>query len=398
MFFKYKIKTDKEEIIEGEIEIGDEKLATEILSKKGTIIFLKEKKRRFFGLPFFQKIKSKDLVIFSRQLAVMVSTAMPLVKAFESLAEQTSQPSLKKIIIEIKEDIKGGMRLSASLRKFPQVFNSLFVNMVKTGETVGKLDEVLNYLADEQEKDYELRNKIKGALIYPLIIFCLVVVVLVIMMTFIIPRLSSLIIETGMQLPITTRILISLSNFFVKYWWLVFGILISAIFLFKKITQRGKGREILDRMKIKLPIFGEIFQKIYLIQFSRSLSTLLTGGTPLILALKVVEDVVPNTLYKELISQTSKEVEEGRSIATAFSKSKEIPAMISQMLVVGEQTGQIDLVLNKMANFYAREVEGLIGRLASLMEPLIIIFLGFGVAIMVSAIILPIYNLASAGL
>jgi len=398
MFFKYKIKTDKEEIIEGEIEIGDEKLATEILSKKGTIIFLKEKKRRFFGLPFFQKIKSKDLVIFSRQLAVMISTAMPLVKAFESLAEQTSQPSLKKIIIEIKEDIKGGMRLSASLRKFPQVFNSLFVNMVKTGETVGKLDEVLNYLADEQEKDYELRNKIKGALIYPLIIFCLVVVVLVIMMTFIIPRLSSLIIETGMQLPITTRILISLSNFFVKYWWLVFGILISAIFLFKKITQRGKGREILDRMKIKLPIFGEIFQKIYLIQFSRSLSTLLTGGTPLILALKVVEDVVPNTLYKELISQTSKEVEEGRSIATAFSKSKEIPAMISQMLVVGEQTGQIDLVLNKMANFYAREVEGLIGRLASLMEPLIIIFLGFGVAIMVSAIILPIYNLASAGL
>ena len=398
MFFKYKIKTDKEEIIEGEIEIGDEKLATEILSKKGTIIFLKEKKRRFFGLPFFQKIKSKDLVIFSRQLAVMVSTAMPLVKAFESLAEQTSQPSLKKIIIEIKEDIKGGMRLSASLRKFPQVFNSLFVNMVKTGETVGKLDEVLNYLADEQEKDYELRNKIKGALIYPLIIFCLVVVVLVIMMTFIIPRLSSLIIETGMQLPITTRILIGLSNFFVKYWWLVFGILISAIFLFKKITQRGKGREILDRMKIKLPIFGEIFQKIYLIQFSRSLSTLLTGGTPLILALKVVEDVVPNTLYKELISQTSKEVEEGRSIATAFSKSKEIPAMISQMLVVGEQTGQIDLVLNKMANFYAREVEGLIGRLASLMEPLIIIFLGFGVAIMVSAIILPIYNLASAGL
>lgn len=398
MFFKYQIKTEKDEILKGEIEAPNEKIATSELRERGIIIFLRERKRKIFETSLFQRIRAKDLVIFSRQLSVMISATLPVVRALEVLISQTSNPQLKKAVMEVMEDVKGGMRLSNSLAKFPNIFNSLFVNMVKTGETVGKLDEVLNYLADEQEKDYEIKNKITGAFIYPIVIVGLVMVILMVMMIFVIPKLTSLVAEMGTQLPITTRMLIGLSNFFVNYWWLVFGLLLILFFLFQRLTCRGRGRRILDQVKLKLPIFGEIFQKIYFVQFSRSLATLIAGGAPLTLALQVAEDVMPNVIYKDLIHQTTKGVEEGKSIASVFLKSKEIPPMLSQMLVVGEQTGQIDLILNKIANFYAREIENLIARLTSLIEPLIIIFLGIGVAIMVSAIIMPIYNLASAGL
>lgn len=395
MIFKYKIKLEDGKIIQGEIEGLDENLIIETLSKEGIIISLKKKRKNIFEQIFVQKkIKHKDLIIFTRQLAIMLSANLTLMRALEILINQTVNPHFKKIINEVTNDTKGGMKLSVSMAKFPQFFNSFFVNMVKSGETVGKLDEVLNYLADEQEKDYEIKNKITGALIYPLFIIVLVILVVIVMMTVVIPQLSTVILETGAQLPLSTKILIGLSNFMARYWWLILGVFGGIFFFLKKITRKGKGRKILDKIKLKAPIIGEIFQKIYLVQFSRSFSTLITGGVVLPEALKVVGEIIPNSIYKELIEATVKEVNEGRSIATVFSHSKEIPQMLSQMLIVGEQAGQIDVVLNKIANFYTREVEILISRLTSLIEPLIIILLGLGVAFVVSGIIMPIYNLA----
>ncbi|MCX7779152.1 MAG: type II secretion system F family protein [Patescibacteria group bacterium] len=398
MIFEYKIKLEDESIVQGEIEGPDEALIVETLSRQGTIISLRKKRKKIFQEKFFRtKIKHKDLIVFTRQLAIMLSANFPLVRALETLLSQTTNQNLKEVVNEIVNDTKGGTKLSTSLSKFPQFFSPFFINMVKSGETVGKLDEVLNYLADEQEKDYEFRSKIKGALIYPLFIITLVIIVMIVMMTFIIPQLSTVFLETGAQLPLSTRVLINLSNFMVRYWWLIFSLFGGAFFLFTKITKKGKGKKFLDRIQIKIPIIGELFQKIYLIQFSRSFSTLISGGVTLPEALKIVGEVMPNSIYKEIIEATLKEVNEGRSIATIFSQRKEVPPILSQMLVVGEQAGQIEMVLNKIANFYTREVEILISRLTNLIEPLIIMLLGLGVAFIVSGIILPIYNLASGG-
>lgn len=396
MIFKYKIKLEDGRTIQGEIEGSDEKSVIDFLSKEGIILSLKKKKEFFLKtLPIKKKVKPKDLIIFTRQLAIMLSANVPLIRALEILTIQTDNLALKKVINEITDETKGGVKLSTALAKFPKIFNPFFISIIKSGETVGKLDEVLNYLADEQEKDYEIKSKMSGALIYPLFVIGVVIIVVILMMTIVIPQLSSIILETGAKLPLSTKILIKVSNFFALYWWAVVVFFGTIFFFFKKFTKKGKGKKIWDRIQLRIPIIGEIFQKIYLIQFSRNLSTLISGGVVLPEALKVVNEIIPNTVYKELIEATIKEVNEGRSVATFFSQSKEIPQMLSQMLVVGEQAGQVDVVLNKIANFYTRELEILISKLTSLIEPIIIIFLGIGVAFVVSGIILPIYNLAS---
>lgn len=401
MLFQYQIRKEGGLIYEGEIEASNEKEAFDLLSKeKGDLIFLKKKKELNFNLQnlsFFNRVKKKDLVIFSRQLSTMISASLALVKALETLIKQTTNPTLKKIIVSITEDVKGGAKLSSALSRYPKVFDVLFVNMVKTGETVGKLDEVLNYLADEQEKDYEIRGKIKSALMYPVVIILVVIVVIVVMMTFVVPKLTAVLIESGVELPITTRILIGSSNFLVHYWWLVFLAILGLIVIFKAIIRTKKGRSFFDRLKLRVPIFGKLIQRIYLVQMTRSLSTLIAGGVPLTTSLRVVAEVVDNVTYKNLIKKTIREVESGKLMANTFLQSQEMPVMLGQMISVGEQTGQLDIVLEKISNFYSREIEGLIVQLVSLIEPLIIVFLGLGVAFVVASIILPMYNLAGGG-
>lgn len=396
--FKYKASDKEGKIRQGLAEAVSENMAAEALRERGfSVISIKEVstfKAAKQGIALFNRIKPKDLVIFSRQFAVMISANVAMVQALKIVAEQTDNVKLKMIVLEVSNEVDSGSKLSDALAKRPQVFSNFFISVIRSGETSGKLDEVLNYLADEMEKDYDMTSKIKGAMIYPAFVFCGLGAVGIIMMVFVIPKLTGVLEETGAELPIATRILIGTSDFLQNYWWLLIIIAVALIFGVRFIISIPQGRKCLDILKLKLPIFGKLFQKIYLVRFTRSLNTLIVGGVAISNGLKITSEVVSNSVYRRLIEETIKEVEDGNSISSVFINSKEIPKMVSQMMSIGEKTGKLDLILERLTDFYAKEVANTVANLMTLMEPLIMVIIGVAVGIMVAAIIMPMYNLA----
>jgi len=397
--FKYKALDAEKKKVGGLIEEANEDFAAEILRERGLSIISiikesEEKELKFLAI--FNRIKAKDLVVFSRQFSVMISANVALVQSLRILVDQTENINLKIIVSEMADEVDGGSRLSETLAKRPKVFSDFYINIIKSGETSGKLDEVLNYLADEMEKDYDMVSKIKGAMIYPVFVFFGLGIVGSVMMIFVVPKLTGIIKESGAKLPLTTRILISASDILSNYWWLLLIIIIGIIIGFRFLIKTPYGKKYFDLFKLKIPIFGKLFQRIYLVRFTRSMNTLIVGGVAITKSLDIASEVVGNQIYKELIKETSKAVEDGDSISSVFVNSKEIPRMVSQMMSIGEKTGKLDLVLEKITDFYAREVSNIIANLMSLMEPIIMIIMGVAVGIMVAAIILPMYNLANS--
>jgi len=384
----------------GIVEAASESLAQDILREKALfVISLTERRKRALfqtSLPFLNQIPRRDVAIFSRQLAVMISATVPIVQALRILVKQTENVPFKIIISEICDEIDGGAKLSATLARYPKVFSDFFIHMVRSGETTGKLDETLNYLADQQEKDYDLISKIKGAMIYPAFILGALVVVGIMMMIFVIPQLTDVLTAGGAQLPLMTRLLMGASDFLVKKWWLLLIVIIGAVAGYQAYGRTENGKNMIDRIKLKAPIFGSIFQRIYLVRFSRSLATLVASGIPITRSLEIVADVIGNRLYRKLTLDTITAIEGGKSISTVFSQTRGIPPMLTQMMNVGETTGKLDYILEKLANFYSRELENSVSNLVSLIEPLILVVMGVAVALLVVAILMPMYNLSSA--
>ena len=346
-------------------------------------------------LTIIRPVAIKDLVVFSRQFSVMISANLVLVQALKIAAEQTNNVALRLIISEVAYEVDGGSALSTAMAKRPKIFSPFYTNVIRSGETSGRLDEVLLYLADEMEKDYDMASKIKGAMIYPAFVLSSLVIVGIIMMVWIVPKLTSILQETGAQLPLTTRIVIGTSDFLIAYWWVLLIVAISTFFGIRFFLQTQYGRRTLDSIKLRLPVFGELFQLIYIVRFTRSLNTLLAGGVTIAKSLDIVADVVGNSIYKEIIIRSKRDVEEGGSISKAFMASNQIPKMVPQMIVVGEKTGKLDVVLKKVTDFYSREISNTLNNLVSLLEPLIMVVMGVGVGVMMAAILLPMYNLAS---
>ncbi|MBI4653038.1 type II secretion system F family protein [Candidatus Kuenenbacteria bacterium] len=401
MLFQYRAKTLQEEFKEGVIEAPNEEMASAILVENNLIILsLKEKEKeavwgKNLNIPFLNQVKSKDIVVFSRQLAVMATVGLPIVQALRILIKQAPSPVFKTILSGIAEDVNGGEKFSQALAKYPNIFSNFFVNMVRSGETSGQLDQALNYLADQEEKNFDLISKIKGAMIYPTFIVLGLIIVGTIMMIFVVPKLTEVIISSGAKLPLPTQILIFTSNALKNYWWL-FGIVVAGIAIgIKSYIQTLDGRRQWDFLKLKLPIFGKLSQKIYLVRFSRGLASLIVGGIPLNQGLKIIADLVGNVIYKDLILATLKEIEDGHPITTAFEQSKVIPSLVTQMMSIGEKTGKLDSVLNKIAEFYSREVDNMVDNLTALIEPLVILLLGGAVGLMVASIIMPMYNVTT---
>ncbi len=401
MLFQYKAKDLKGETVEGTIEAMSEEAAMKVLVDRELIILSLEEAgkgallARELEIPFFARVGPYEMVLASRQLSTMISSGLSLVAALEILGKQTANKKLKSVVFDITDDVRGGTRFSSALAKYPKIFNDFYINMVRAGETSGKLDESLIYLADEQEKNYDLASKIKGAMTYPIFVMAAVVGIMILMLKFVLPRITGMISEAGIVLPFTTRLLIAVSDFFQVWWWAVILGLIGLVIILNFLRKTEPGRLIWDRISIKIPVFGPLFKKICLARFTRSLSTLIVGGIPLTSAIKVVSDVVGNVVYRDLFRQSIKDVEEGRSISTSLLKSPDVPKMLSHILVVGEETGKLDEVLDKMADFYTREIENTLSRLVTLLEPIIIICLGAVVALMVSAILMPMYQMAS---
>lgn len=344
---------------------------------------------------FIAPIKGKDLVIFSRQFSVMISANVPVVESLLILVEQTNNITLKNMISEIAFEVDGGAFLSDAFSKRPKIFSDFFVNIVRSGESSGKLDEVLNYLADEMEKNYDMVAKIKGAMIYPVFIMVALVGVAIVLMIYVIPNLTTILTETGMELPISTRIVIGTSEFLQSYIILLALALGGLAFLFRMYLKTYSGKRNFDIVKLRMPVFGTLFKYIYLMRFTRSLATLLKGGVTITRSLEITAEVVGNTIYRELILETLESINDGNPLATVMENSKDVPHMVPQMIAVGEKTGKIDTVLDRITEFYSREASNMLDNLSKLMEPLIMVIMGVGVGIMVAAVILPMYNMAN---
>ncbi len=398
--YDYRAKDHEGNTLIGAVEAPTENVATDVLKEKELIILqLTERKKSTLmqiSLPFLNRVKARDVVVFSRQLAVMISATVPIVQALRVLTRQTENTTFKIIISEIADEVDGGAKLSAALARYPQVFSDFFVHMIRSGETTGKLDETLNYLADQQEKGYDLQSKIKGALIYPAFILGGIVIVGVLMMVFVIPKLTEVLIQSGAKLPVTTKILIAVSGFLATKWWLLVLIAVVGYIAFRIYVRTDAGRYRIDNLKLTAPVMKGITRRIYITRFARSLSTLLASGIPLTRSLEIVADVVGNRVYHELTLKTIKEIEDGNSITSVFSQSRLVPVMLTQMMSVGEQTGRLDQILGKLADFYGREVENSVKNITTLLEPLILMLLGVGVAGLVSAILLPIYQVSTS--
>lgn len=384
----------------GIVEADSELQASETLTSRGyVIISLEEVSTRKIGMSFIENLIShvgvKDVVVFSRQFSVMISASVPVVEALKVIAAQSEKGKLKQIIGEISDEVNNGETLSGALAKRPKLFSNFYISVVKSGEQSGKLDEALNYIADEMEKDYDMSSKIKGAMIYPTFVVVMMVAIGFLMMIFVVPKLTSIITEAGGELPTPTKILIAVSDFLTNYWWVVIGGVIAFIVGFRMYLKSKTGRRQFDYIILHMPIFGPLLRMIYLVRFTRSMNTLIIGGVNISSSLKVAGEVVNNTYYQDLITQTIVEVQGGNSICTVFVKSKEIPAMVSQMMMVGEKTGKLDVVLERITTFYNREITTLLSGLMSLIEPALMVAMGLGVGVMVAAILLPMYNVVS---
>ncbi len=396
--YKYKVLDPAGKALSGLVEANTEDIAADTLREKGYSIvslYLESSGEKAKGAFVIDRVKPKDMVIFSRQFSVLISANVAIVQSLRVLVEQTENLKLKMVLSEVVDEIDGGSTLSGALAKRPKIFDNFFVNIVKSGESSGKLDEVLDYLADEIEKEYDMVGKIKGAMIYPAFVLTGLGIVGTVMMVFVVPKLTVVLTESGMELPITTKILIGTSDFMQGYWWLIIISTVALVFGFKAILRTRTGKVVFDNIVLRLPIFGRLFRLIYLTRFTRSFHTLLIGGVTITHALKITGDIVSNSVYKDLIDKTVVSIEDGHSISEVFSQSKQIPNMVSQMMSIGEKTGKLDLILNKITEFYTREIDNIVANLMTLMEPIIMVIMGVAVGIMVAAIILPMYNMAA---
>ncbi len=399
--FKYKAINQNRQQFSGLVDAANMDVAADTLQEKGfTVISLKKEvsHKINFNLDFLNRISPKDMVIFSRQFAVLISANVAMVQSLRVLIDQISNPKLKTMVSEIADEVDSGSRLSEALAKRPKIFSHFYISVIKAGETSGKLEESLNYLADEMEKDYDMMSKIKGAMIYPIFVLAGLTTVGIILMVYVVPQLTQMLAETGGQLPLSTRIVMATSDFLIKYWMLLLLIIVGVIAFLKFYTGTKGGKRIFDYVKLRIPIFGKLFQRIYLVRFTRSMATLILGGVAITESLKISGEVVSNEIYKELIEKTIKEVEDGNSISGVFADSKEIPKMVSQMMNIGEKTGKLDVILDRITIFYSREIDNFLANIMTLLEPAIMVVMGVAVGIMVAAIILPMYNLAGSGM
>lgn len=398
--FAYQAKDIDGRSLRGMVEAGSKEQAAEILADRNlTPTFITEQRvsrLAWLASSPIARIKNKDIVIFSRQLAVMSSATLPIVQSLRILEKQTVNPKLKVIVSEIADEVEGGAKLSSSLSKYPDVFSDFYVNMVASGETSGKIDEVLNYLADEQEKNYDLTSRIRGAMIYPAFILSGLLIVGAVMMIFVVPKLTEVLRESGVELPLSTKVLIAVSGFASAWWWLIGLAIVAALVGLRMYTRTPRGKHAWHTLQLKIPIIGTIYQHIYLVRFTRSMYTLIAGGVPLTRSLEIVSSVVGSAVFQDLIQRTIREVEDGNSIATVFSQSPAVPAMVYQMMVVGEKTGRLEEIFHRLAEFYTHEVNNLVGNLVTLLEPTVMLVMGVAVGVMVSSILLPMYKLSGA--
>lgn len=401
MEFNYVARTKQGEMQTGIVEASSRNGAVETLQSRGLVLLdlragASGNSMLTMNLKIFQRVKLKEMTAFSRELAILVSAQVPLLSSMQTLSKQTDNEYFKEVILEVANDVEGGAVLSKALSRHPRVFSNFFVNMVKAGEASGGMENSLNYLADYLEKQYDLNNKVRGAMMYPVFVMGAFTLIGALMMILVVPKLTGFLKESGQEMPVMTKIVMAISVFLTNWWWLFLVFLAGAFFYFSYILKKSPAaRERWDIIKIHLPLFGKkVFRKIYVTRIADNLSTLIQGGLSIMQALQVTSEVVGNSVYQKIISEAKEDVRIGNTLSSSFSKHAEIPTMVTQMIATGEQTGSLDVILKKLGQFYNKEIDTTVGTISQLIEPIMILAIGGAVAVLVTAILMPMYNIA----
>ena len=386
--------TDKSgKVVKGEMIAGGEAVVSSTLRRQGINVKKIKKKSSLVG---GKKITGKDVALFTRQLATMMKSGVPLLQAFDIVAKGHSNPAVQKLLIDIKTDIEGGTSLSKSFAKHPLYFDTLYINLVDAGEQAGILDGVLDRLATYQEKIIAIKGKIKSALFYPVSIIVVAFIITAVIMIFVVPAFKELFSSFGADLPAPTMIMMNISDFFVKYWWLIFGSIGGGFWFFFYTWKRSrKMQEVMDRALLKLPIFGVILEKAAIARWTRTLATMFAAGVPLVEALNSVAGAAGNIVFYHATMKIKAEVTTGTSLTIAMQNTNLFPNMVQQMVAIGEESGALDAMLGKVADFYEAEVDDAVASISSLMEPVIMVVLGGLIGSMVVAMYLPIFKMGS---
>jgi type IV pilus assembly protein PilC len=400
MLFKYKAIDDKGANKEGEIDAPNRDIAIGGLQRRGLVVIsIKEEgeKKSVLNISFFDRVKPKDVVIFSRQISTLFEANVSALKAFSMLATNSENKLLGVTLTKVGDDLQAGVSISGALARHPDVFSDFYVNMVKVGEETGKLNQTFLHLADYLDRQYALTSKTKNALIYPAFVIGTFFIVMALMFTFVIPQLSSIILDSGQPVPFFTQIVIDISNLFVHYGIFVLIILVFAGVWVWRLASTPKGKEYLDGLSLSTPVIGNLYQKLYLSRITDNLNTMLSSGVPIVRALDITSDVVGSSVYKDILKEVADGVKSGLSLSVAFGKHTDhIPAIMTQMVLVGEETGSLGSILKTLSDFYTREVDGAVDTLVGLIEPTMIVLLGVGVGILCVSVLMPIYNLSSS--
>ena len=399
MKFNYQARSKAGEAQTGTIEASSQEAALALLQKNRLFVTFLEKtgvSQPFYAkqIKLFQRVSKKDIVNFSRALSLMFKAKIPLVQSLRSIAEQTKSINFKEKIFALAQEVEAGTLFSQALTAFPNLFSAFYVSMVKSGEASGTLSESLTYLADHLEREYHLASKIQGAMIYPILILVVVIGVLLLMMFFVIPSMSEVLLESGQELPFVTRMVIALSDFLRSWGWLAgLALLALGIFVFRYFKTIN-GKKFKDKYILRIPMLGSFLKMTYISRFAENLSTLISGGLPIVSALEITGEIVGNDVYQTIVFEVRDEVKRGERISRVLTQHPgEFPPILTQMVTVGEKTGTLDESLMSVVDFYRQEVERAVENLLSVLEPVMVIFLGGIVAGLMGAILLPLYQM-----
>ncbi|MES2087846.1 MAG: type II secretion system F family protein [Patescibacteria group bacterium] len=400
MLFNYQALDNQSQTVKGSIDAISIDVAISSLQHRGFIISSIAPASGGTGLNmqinWFNRIKTKDIVLLSRQLATLFQAQVSALRIFRLISAEAENPTLQSKLLEIADDLQGGNSISKSLSKHPDVFSDFYVNMVRSGEEAGKLDQTFEYLADYLERSYEILSKARGALIYPAFVVVVFISVMVLMLVLVIPNLSATLIESGQEIPVYTKGVIAVSNLFVHYGIILLIVVVGGGVGIWRWGKTKTGALAIDTFKLKVPYLGTLYSKIYLARISDNLNTLLQSAIPIVKTLEITSSVIDNVVYKAILSDTIEGVKAGNSISDSMGRHPEIPGIMIQMMKVGEETGELGSILKTLSRFYAREVSNAVDALVSLIEPAMVVGLGLGVGFLFAAILIPIYNISAA--
>ncbi|MDP3052938.1 MAG: type II secretion system F family protein [bacterium] len=398
MKYSYQARDKGGELQVGTVDAASREAALNVLSGHDLYILsletFKESKWVDRILQFFRRVKRKDLMVFSRQFATLLSAKISLSSGLKTLYNQTRNLALKETIGELSSDIDAGLSLSQALERHPQVFSEFYINMVRSAEVTGRIESVMDFLADYLEKEVALVSRVRNALIYPVIVVILFVVVAGLMITLVLPQLAPIFKESGVSLPFFTMALVNIGNFMVQWWWAVVIILLVFVFLLFDYFRTPEGRIVYDELSVKLPVLGSLSKKVIVARFAEATSVLIKGGIPITQAIEIASHTIDNVVYKDILHIAAEKIRAGELMSEALEKSGAFPALVCQLLSVGEATGRLEELLSRISNYYTREVDDLVANLVELIQPALIIVIGIFVGILFASILLPIYNMA----